>query len=105
MGTAPACQEVTHPRTRLDDLVHQPVRFSLMAALAKAEELEFRFLRDTLGVSDSVLSRQASTLEEAGYVNIRKGYVGKRPRTWLSLTAIGRTTFEEHVQALREIAG
>ncbi len=76
-----------------------------MAALAKAEELEFRFLRDTLGVSDSVLSRQASTLEEAGYVNIRKGYVGKRPRTWLSLTAIGRTTFEEHVQALREIAG
>jgi len=76
-----------------------------MAALSKAEELEFRFLRDTLGVSDSVLSRQGSTLEEAGYVNIRKGYVGKRPRTWLSLTAIGRSTYEGHVQALREIAG
>ena len=76
-----------------------------MAALAKAEELEFRFLRDTLGVSDSVLSRQASTLEEAGYVNIRKGFVGKRPHTWLSVTVIGRKTFEEHVQALREIAG
>jgi DNA-binding MarR family transcriptional regulator len=96
---------VTHPRTRLDDLIHHPVRFSLMAALAKAEELEFRFLRDTLGVSDSVLSRQASTLEEAGYVTIRKGFVGKRPRTWLSLSALGQKTFEEHVQALREISG
>jgi len=105
MGAPLAGEDVSHPRTRLDDLVHQPVRFSLMAALAKAEELEFRFLRDTLGVSDSVLSRQASTLEEAGYVNIRKGFVGKRPRTWLSVTVIGRKTFEEHVQALREIAG
>ncbi len=96
---------MTHPRTRLDDLIHHPVRFSLMAALAKAEELEFRFLRDALGVSDSVLSRQASTLEDAGYVNIRKGFVGKRPRTWLSLSVTGRKTFDEHVQALREIAG
>ncbi len=96
---------MTHPRTRLDDLIHHPVRFSMMAALAKAEELEFRFLRDTLGVSDSVLSRQASTLEEAGYLNIRKGFVGKRPRTWFSLSPVGRKTFQEHVQALREIAG
>ena len=96
---------MTHPRTRLDDLIHPPVRFSLMAALAKADELEFRFLRDALGVSDSVLSRQASTLEDAGYVKIRKGFVGKRPRTWLSLSPPGRKTFEEHVQALREIAG
>ena len=96
---------MSHPRTRLDELIHQPVRFSLMAALARAEELEFRFLRDALGVSDSVLSRQASTLEGAGYVRIRKGFVGKRPRTWLSLTERGRKTFEEHVQTLREIAG
>ena len=96
---------MSHPRTRLDDLIHHPVRFSLMAALAKGEELEFRFLRDALGVSDSVLSRHASSLEEAGYVTIRKGYVGKRPRTWMSLSALGRKIFEEHVQALREIAG
>jgi DNA-binding MarR family transcriptional regulator len=94
---------VSHPRTRLDGLIHQPVRFSLMAAVAKADELEFRFLRDALGVSDSVLSRQVSTLEEAGYVSVRKGYVGKRPRTWLSLTDPGRKVFEEHVQALRQI--
>jgi len=94
-----------HPRARLDDLIHQPVRFSLLAALAQADELEFRFLRDTLQVSDSVLSRQGSTLEQAGYVAIRKGHVGKWPRTWLKLTPNGRSAFENHLSTLREIAG
>lgn len=95
----------THARSRLDDLIHQPVRFSLLAGLAQADELEFRFLRDTLEISDSVLSRQASTLEQAGYVAIRKGHVGKWPRTWLKLTPEGRTAFDNHLNTLREIAG
>lgn len=95
----------THPRARLDELIHQPVRFSLLAGLAQADELEFRFLRDTLEVSDSVLSRQASTLEQAGYIAIRKGHVGKWPRTWLKLTPQGRTAFDNHLKTLREIAG
>ena len=92
-----------HPRARLDDLVHQPVRFSLLAGLAQADELEFRFLRDTLQISDSLLSRQASTLEQAGYIAIRKGHVGKWPRTWLKLTPEGRTAFNDHLNTLREI--
>ena len=92
-----------HPRARLDDLVHQPVRFSLLAGLAQADELEFRFLRDTLQISDSLLSRQASTLEQAGYIAIRKGHVGKWPRTWLKLTPEGRTAFNDHLDTLREI--
>jgi len=92
-----------HPRARLDDLVHQPVRFSLLAGLAQADELEFRFLRDTLQISDSLLSRQASTLEQAGYITIRKGHVGKWPRTWLKLTPTGRVAFNNHLTTLREI--
>jgi len=92
-----------HPRERLNDLVHQPVRFSLLAGLARADELEFRFVRDTLQVSDSVLSRQASTLERAGYIAIRKGHVGKWPRTWFKLTPEGRTAFDDHLATLREI--
>ena len=96
---------MSHPRARLDELVHQPLRFSMMAALTRADELEFRFLRETLGVSDSVLSRQASTLEQAGYLRVRKGHVGKWPRTWLSLTPEGRRAFDDHLRTLREIAG
>lgn len=56
-------------------------------------------------VTASVLSKQVSTLEAAGYVRVKKGYVGKRPRAWLSLTGKGRAALTMHVAALREIAG
>ncbi|GAA4373592.1 winged helix-turn-helix domain-containing protein [Paeniglutamicibacter cryotolerans] len=93
-----------HPRHQLcEDLAH-PVRFSLVAAIAGTEESEFAVVRDHLQVSDSVLSRQASQLEAAGIVKIRKGFVGKRPRTWFSLTPQGRATWERHLRALTEIA-
>jgi DNA-binding MarR family transcriptional regulator len=94
----------THPRHGLDGLIHAPVRFSIMAALVAADKAEFSFVRDTVEVSDSVLSRQVSTLEAAGYLKVTKGYVGKRPRTWLSLTRDGRAAFTTHVGALQAIA-
>jgi DNA-binding MarR family transcriptional regulator len=97
--------DATHPRHRLNETIHAPVRFSIMAALVGADQAEFAFLRDTVQVSDSVLSKQLAILEAAGLVKVRKGYVGKRPRTWLSLTPNGRRAFTDHMDALREIAG
>ena len=76
-----------------------------MTALATVDSAEFGHLRDTIEVSDSVLSRQISTLEAAGYVRVRKGFVGKRPRTWLSVSPAGRQALAAHVAALREITG
>jgi DNA-binding MarR family transcriptional regulator len=95
---------VSHPRYELDDLLGHPIRFSILALLAAAEKAEFRFVRDELEVSDSTLSKQVSSLEEAGYVKVNKGFIGKRARTWLSVTSKGRATFERHLSALRSIA-
>ena len=95
---------MTHPRHDLDELLGHPVRFSMMALLVAAEKAEFAFVRDNVEVSDSVMSKQMSLLEDVGYVRIKKGFVGKRPRTWLSLTRKGREVFERHLKAVREIA-
>jgi DNA-binding MarR family transcriptional regulator len=95
---------LSHPRHELDDLLGHPVRFSMMALLAAASNVEFSFVRDHVEVTDSMLSKQMSALEEAGYIKVAKGHIGKRPRTWLSLTKEGRRTFERHMAALREIA-
>ncbi|TMD31270.1 MAG: transcriptional regulator [Chloroflexi bacterium] len=95
---------MSHPRHALDDLLGHPVRFSMVALLAAADRVEFSFARDHVEVSDSVLSKQMSALEQAGYIKVRKGFVGKRPRTWLSLTGEGRRVFARHLAALREIA-
>jgi DNA-binding MarR family transcriptional regulator len=94
-----------HARHRLDELLLHSVRFSIVAALESVDEAEFSMVRDSLEVSDSVLSKQASTLAGVGYVKVRKGYVGVRPRTWLSLTRAGRRAYDAHLEALREIAG
>lgn len=94
----------THARHDLDDVIHSPVRFSIVAALAGVDEAEFAHVRDTVEISDSALSKQSAQLEAVGYVKIRKGYVGKRPRTWLSLTSKGRTALARHLDALRQIA-
>jgi DNA-binding MarR family transcriptional regulator len=88
---------------RFDELIHAPTRLGIVSLLAASQWADFRFIRDRLGLSDSALSKQLTTLEEAGYVQIRKGFVGKRPRTSARLTPTGRTAFERHVTALQEI--
>lgn len=93
-----------HPRFRLESRLSHPVRFSIVAALAAVEELAFADLRTELEVSDSVLSKQITELEKDGFVRVKKGFVGKRPRTNLKLTADGLKRWQEHLQALQEIA-
>jgi len=93
-----------HPRLRLSETLHQPVRFSMVAALAAADQLDFKDLRDAVQVTDSALSKQISTLEAAGFVKVSKGFVGKRPRTSLKLTPEGRAAWTAHLAVLREIA-
>lgn len=94
-----------HARHQLDEVIHSPVRLSIVAALNTVEEADFATVRDEIEVSDSVLSKQISVLENAGYVKVKKGYVGKRPRTWLQLSRAGREAFDKHLAALRAIAG
>ncbi|MFC4072622.1 winged helix-turn-helix domain-containing protein [Actinoplanes subglobosus] len=88
---------------RFDELIHAPTRLSLVSLLAATDWADFRFVRDSLGLSDSALSKQLTTLEEAGYVEIRKAFVGKRPRTSVRLSATGHDAFAGHVAALQEI--
>ncbi|GIF25670.1 DNA-binding MarR family transcriptional regulator [Actinoplanes tereljensis] len=88
---------------QFDDLIHAPTRLSLVSLLAATDWADFKYLRDTVGLSDSALSKQLTTLEEAGYVGIRKAFVGKRPRTSVRLTPAGQAAFAAHVAALQEI--
>jgi DNA-binding MarR family transcriptional regulator len=94
---------VVNDHPPLDPLISTNSRLSIMAALAAVAEMEFSAVRDIAGVRDSVLSKQAAALEAAGYVEIRKGHAGRRPRTWLSLTEQGRAALRSHVGALRSV--
>jgi DNA-binding MarR family transcriptional regulator len=80
-----------------------PARLKAMTMLTAVSEAEFSALRDALEVSDSVLSKHLSALEDAGYVRRRKGAHRGRRTTWLSLTDAGRTALSAHVAVLREL--
>ena len=88
---------------RLDPVIHAPARLAIMAILAASEWAEFKFLREETGLSDSALSKQLSTLEAAGYIQVRKWFLGKRPRTSVRLSKPGRAAFDAHVAALRAL--
>ena len=88
-----------------DELIHPSTRLSIVALLAAVDWADFSFVRDELGLSDSALSKQLSTLEEAGYVAIERPLSDRRRRVRARLTPTGRKAFEGHVAALRAIVG
>ena len=86
-----------------DSLLLDPTRLSIVSLLVGVEWAEFGWVRESVGLSPSALSKQVGTLEAQGYVEVEKGYVGKRPRTWVTLSPNGRDALERHVEALRRV--
>jgi DNA-binding MarR family transcriptional regulator len=88
---------------RFDELIHAPTRLSIVALLAAADWADFTFVRDSLSLSDSALSKQISILEQVGYVTVRKTGAGRSRRTHLRLSPSGRRAFSAHAAVLRQI--
>lgn len=89
-----------------DEIIHQPVRLKIMAALNTLESrqwLEFVALRAIVEATDGNLGAHLSTLETAGYVLVKKDFIGKKPRTRVCLSRAGRAAFGGYVTALQAI--
>jgi DNA-binding MarR family transcriptional regulator len=87
----------------LDPVIHPIQRLRICALLDPVTEEEFSALRDLLDMSDSALSKQLSTLVNAGYIRQRHATRAGRRRVWLRLTTEGRVAFAQHVAALHDI--
>lgn len=88
---------------RFDELIHPSTRLSLVATLAAADWVDFAYLKDTLRLSDSALSKQLSILEHVGYVTTERRLDKSRRKVRAKLSDAGRDAFEGHVAALRAI--
>jgi DNA-binding MarR family transcriptional regulator len=88
----------------LDDAFRTTTRLRIAAFLSGCDEAEFRAVQDYAELTQSNLSKNVAALEEIGYVEVRKGYVGKFPRTWLALTPVGAKALAGHLAALQRIA-
>jgi DNA-binding MarR family transcriptional regulator len=89
-----------------DPIIHQPIRLKIMAALKvlpPGEALEFVRLKTIVGATEGNLGAHIGNLEGAGYVDVEKDFVGKRPRTRVRLNKNGRRALEDYVTYLRDI--
>jgi DNA-binding MarR family transcriptional regulator len=91
------------PTNGLDDVVHQRHRLGILTITAEARQSEFSYLREALGLTAGNLSRHLSVLEEAGLVQVEKGYKGRRPRTWIRITSRGRSALAAELDVLARL--
>lgn len=89
----------------LDPLLHSQLRLAVMSLLLSLEEADFVYLREKTGSTAGNLSVQIEKLAQAKYIEVDKGYSGKKPHTTCRITATGRKAFEEYLEALRTYTG
>lgn len=89
-----------------DEIIHQSTRLKIMVALNvldRREALEFTRLKVIVDVTDGNLGAHIDTLARAGYVDIEKLFVGRRPQTRVKATVVGRRAFRNHAAFLRTL--
>ena len=77
------------------------LRLAVMSILIGVESADFVFLRNETGATAGNLSVQLDKLARAGYIEIEKGFQGRKPRTLCRITDAGRDAFAQYVEALQ----
>ena len=99
MGANPLIQRAVH----LDQLIHERGRLGIVSALAATKKLTFGELKEILNLTDGNLSIHARKLEDAGYIECRKFFEGRRPQTEYSLSPTGKKAFEKYVNHMEAL--
>ena len=85
----------------LDPLLHSELRLAVMSVLLGVPEADFVYLKSETGATSGNLSVQIDKLQQAGYIEVTKGFKGKMPQTICRITDQGRDAFAAYVEALR----
>ena len=88
---------------KIDRIIHEPGRLMIMAHLSVVESADFLFLKRQTGLTWGNLSAHLSKLESAGYIEVEKEFVDKKPHTVLHLTEKGRTAFHMYRQRMKQM--
>lgn len=87
----------------LNKVFDNRVRLGIMAILVVNDWVEYKHLKTTLGVTDGNLASHISALEKKEFLTVRKMFVGRKPQTSYQVTIIGKTAFQNHLDALEHL--
>ena len=89
----------------LDKAFESRVRLGIMSVLTASGQSDFNTLKTMLGVSDGNLASHIRALEELGYIETQKQFIGRKPNTTYMVTDAGRKAFSAHIEALTSLLG
>jgi DNA-binding MarR family transcriptional regulator len=87
----------------INKLFESRLRLGIMSMLVVNQRVDFNTFKDHLGVTDGNLASHMTSLEKAKYIKVNKSFIGKKPNTTYSVTALGRREFNEHLDALEQL--
>ena len=85
----------------LDPLLHSQLLLAIMSILMNVDEADFSYLKEKTESTSGNLSVQLDKLTNAGYIDMEKQFVGKKPRTTCKVTETGRRAFAQYIEDLR----
>ena len=88
----------------IDAIIHAPVRLAIVSMLASVGELDFNSISEELSLSDGNLSTHLRKLEESGYIECKKSFLNRKPRSTYRLLPKGRAAFERYINVLEKVA-
>lgn len=91
--------------TQLNKEFESRVRLGIMSVLMVNDWVDFNEMKHLLEVTDGNLASHSAALDKSGYIEIKKEFVGKKPKTSYRVTNSGRHAFEQHLSALEKLLG
>jgi len=79
------------------------IRLGIMSILVVNDWVDFNTFKEMLELTDGNLASHISTLEKKEYVETKKQFIGRKPKTSYRVTILGRKEFQKHIDALEAI--
>ena len=79
------------------------VRLGIMSILMVNDWVDFTEMKSLLDITDGNLASHSSALEKGEYIEVKKEFVGKKPKTSYRVTNKGRVTFKQHLKSLEKL--
>ena len=92
-----------NPFENLDRVLEHRARLQIMSVLIANDAYDFNALKEILSVTDGNLASHIKALEKEKYISISKSFVDRKPNTKYKVTALGRSAFKKHLDALEQV--
>jgi DNA-binding HxlR family transcriptional regulator len=92
-----------NPIEQLNKVFDSRIRIGIMSALMVNDSLNFNDLKALIDITDGNLATHLKTLEDNKYIDVKKGFIGRKTNTTYSITRTGEKAFRSHLDALEQI--